>query len=513
MQSLLIGKRLLYHYCEGIRPPPGLKVVMKNEAFVSLICDLHSSNIADHSHSHVLMIYYETAVRYYPVYKQRKDLLEKILAEITGQRGLQHPDALVRSRSSYLLLRLVKSLGGTNNPVLRPYVETAITGILGLLGNASIQLRTDDKLYLFETVGLLLGKTGLPAEQQKQYLTQVLSPHVSYVKGLLEQKQAITNDPETYVSIFSGSIAAIAFLTKGFKDPGELVQSVFLDTMELVHESLATMSFSAEVRNKTFIFLQRLIQVVGKRVLPIMHQFLHILVSSGTEEDTLDLAQLFNQLSVRFKEEAVPSIDNSLVPFMDKCLSITMKIQSETSLEAGHVRTEQLSHAKLTYSVMQHISANQATGVLLTPTNLPHLEKVLKNMLHGAVYVEEYVMKKTSIMFFRDLAVQWLGSTGEVPLEVSTGFLQFLCTMVVPGVLQSFLLEDFNGEDANQFRCIAEFASLLSNLAKVHPEAFQTPLLTGLIASNGSTPSTPGQKEIEVKLKEWIASQRIKPMP
>jgi hypothetical protein len=33
ISELVAALRLVYHYSEGIRPPPGLKVVMKNETF------------------------------------------------------------------------------------------------------------------------------------------------------------------------------------------------------------------------------------------------------------------------------------------------------------------------------------------------------------------------------------------------------------------------------------------------------------------------------------------------
>ena len=37
---------LVYQYCEGIRPPPGMKVVMRNETFRNLLAGLHLSEEA-----------------------------------------------------------------------------------------------------------------------------------------------------------------------------------------------------------------------------------------------------------------------------------------------------------------------------------------------------------------------------------------------------------------------------------------------------------------------------------
>jgi len=119
--------RLVHHYSEGVRPPPGLKTVMKNETFRALLKALHQSDIVDHSHREVLILYYDLSVRYYPIFMDQPELLPKLLGGLSGERGLQHSHPRVRSRSCYLLLRLVKSV----IKVMRPYVETAVTGIQG----------------------------------------------------------------------------------------------------------------------------------------------------------------------------------------------------------------------------------------------------------------------------------------------------------------------------------------------------------------------------------------------
>ena len=119
--------RLIFHYCEGVRPPPGIKVVMKNEIFRSVLIALHSSNIAEHPHREVLILYYDIVVRYSSIFKEKPELLPNVLSSISGDCGLQHQHPRVRSRSCYLLLKLIKALGA----VLRPYVETAVVGIQG----------------------------------------------------------------------------------------------------------------------------------------------------------------------------------------------------------------------------------------------------------------------------------------------------------------------------------------------------------------------------------------------
>jgi exportin-T len=119
--------RLVHHYCEGIRPPPGLKTVMKQPTFCAVLTALHQSDVVDHPHREVLLLYYDLSVRYYPIFIKEPQLLPKLLGGLSGERGLLHAHPRVKSRSCYLLLRLVKSV----IKVMRPYVETAVTGIQG----------------------------------------------------------------------------------------------------------------------------------------------------------------------------------------------------------------------------------------------------------------------------------------------------------------------------------------------------------------------------------------------
>jgi exportin-T len=522
--------RLVYHYCEGIRPPPGLKVVMRNTNFRNLLVGLHTSDITSHPHQEVLILYYDTAVRYYPLLKDQSELLQKVLEALTGNRGVQNMHPRVRFRCCYLLLRLIKSVGNSNatNSVLRPYVETAVAGIQGLLENSATHLRVEDTLNLFETIGLLLGKTGLESHEQKTYLTQVMTPHVRSIEQMLEQKQALEQDPETNGEILAGSIAAIASLSKGFKKPPYEIQIVLLEALKINRAVLEALPNNTQVRNKSFVLMQRLIQCLGEKVLPSMPQILYLFITHCTTEDILDVSQLFNQLCIKFKTKAISAIDAALLPFLQKCHAlVTMSNTTVSSLGdavAPHQCTEQLSIQKLTYTVLQHTVAYGVEGVLLTPTNVPSLESILKSMRDGAVHVEDPIMKKTCLIFFKDLLSQWVSSVGNgkgqtdgsspasAPPYVLQGYVHFLTDVLIPEVMISFWKEAFNCEDANQWRSVSEVAGIFEILHERLPDAFYQEVLVGkLTTSFGCPPSlvegfrvASNRKDTETCLKNLI---------
>ena len=511
--------RLVYHYCEGIRPTPGMKVVMRNEIFRGLIAALHTSDIAMHPHREVLALYYETAVRYYPLLKQQPELLQKVLESLSGNRGLSHEHARVRARCCYMLLRLVKSAGNSSNDsgpnVMRPYVETAVSGIQALLQNKALQLRSEDTLNLFETIGLLLGKTGVDPSEQQRYLTQVMTPHIRSIEQVLDRIDEVARDPDTYGEILSSSIAAIAALTKGFKRPEESVQLVLLETMHFAVKVLEALPNVEAVRNKTMVLMQRLIQCLDEKVAPVMPRLLHLLILQCTQEDVLDVAQLYNQLSIKFKERSIPLIDAALLPFLQKCYSLARDASTSTdgtaATTAPHQLTEQLSIQKLTYMVLNNIASNQASGVLYTATNLPHLEGILQSMSEGATRVEDVAMKKHCLVFFKEVLEKWVapGMDPPAPPGVVQGFVHFVHSVLMPGVFESFVRSTFSVQDANQWRCVLEVAAILDILRQEVPDIYQQEVLVELFTKRLGCPNSVieglararERKAIEVTLK------------
>lgn len=126
--NLEAALRLLYHYCEGLRPPPGVQVALKSEAFTNLLLTLHRSDVSLHSHREILILYFDISVRYCALFHRNHTReLSNLLSALTGASGLQHCHPRVRSRSCYLLLKLVQAMGKG----MTPYTEAAVMGIQG----------------------------------------------------------------------------------------------------------------------------------------------------------------------------------------------------------------------------------------------------------------------------------------------------------------------------------------------------------------------------------------------
>ena len=490
MPDVEAALRLIYHYCEGIRPPPGITVLMKNNTFRSILLALHSSDITCHPHDEVLLLYYDLSVRYHFIFHDQPDLLPQILDSLSGSRGLQHPSPKVKSRSCYFLLKIVKSLG----PDLRPYVEQAVTGLSRLVLNPS-PYRPEDALYLFETMGLLLGTTGLSPTEQQQSLTHVMTPHIRSMEDMLSH--------HADGGILSGSLSAIAFLSKGFTKPPPEVQLVLMETVNITLTVLEVLPENEQIRRNSVIIFQRMIQCIGHKILEYVPRCLEVFITHCTSEDVVDVAQMFNQLCIKFQQDAVAAMDRALLPFLHKCHALVSTV-GETSIGDAmippHVRTEQLSIQKLTFVVLQHIVTNRATAIFLSPTNAPRLESILQIMMDGAISVEDAIMKKTCILFFHELIKQW-GHNGNGSI-IQQGFLSYIGTTFIPSMIQCIVGMD--DQDALSVRCIMEFFTVCWSFRIARPDLLSQAFSACPTSIVARVQVASTKQELEISLKEMI---------
>jgi exportin-T len=369
-------------------------------------------------------------------------------------------------------------------------------------------------------MGLLLGKTGLAPSEQQHSLAQVIAPHIQSMEETLRSEN-LPRDPEYFGDVLAGSVAAIAYLSKGFSKAPIEVQAVFAETVSVTLAVLEALPGHDRVRAKIMILVQRMIQCIGSNVLPTMSRFVQLLIEHCTSDDVQDVAQLLNQLCIKFKEEAIPSIDSNLLPFLGKCHQLVPSDDDEQQVAKSsehippHLRTEQLSIKKLTFTVLQHIVTYRVSPVLLSPTNAGSLELVLQTMSDSAIHVDDPVMKKTCVTFFRELVDQWVidGDSSDC-----SGFVRFVLQVFLPGVIQCLLSPSFNEKDALQARNVTEFANILFILkSRQGNEKFEQYVVRTSLASVGCPQhvleafrQVSTAQEMELCLKETLKALKQK---
>lgn len=295
---------------------------------------------------------------------------------------------------------------------------------------------------------------------------EVVTPHIESVKqkcSLTDSSVMIDHDTVTSSEeMLASATAAIAHLSKGFSKPSDGVSTVLCESVHVVLSFLQAAPTSELVRNKTMVFLQRMIITIETRVLPEMPLFLSILTEYCDADDILFVCQLFNQLCLKFKESSVPIIDRGLVPLLRKCQGLVPDHENDSG-RPPHMCAEQLAVKKLIYVVLQHVVSNGATSVLVSPTNFGSLESILETMHDGATRIQDPNIQKTCLRFFRELVSQWLplDSTGDDLAVYGQGLLAFILKNLIPGSIDCFFQNNFEEKDALYSRVLQEFANIL----------------------------------------------------
>ncbi|WIA12173.1 hypothetical protein OEZ85_012245 [Tetradesmus obliquus] len=342
-QDAEIAVTLLYELGEGA-PDDALKPGSGGLGQLVLLLLTQGQALPAGQHRLVALAVLETCVRYCRVLQQEQSAIPAVLNLFVGPKGLGHPSPDVATRACYLLSRLVKTLRSNLKPYmdemlrqLQPYLVVVATQpppqgpAVGTAREASgknlapVTALVDDRLYVFESVGLLLGQEELPAEQQLAALHSLLQPLQRQIEGNLQQAAAeagagrgsgssSSSGCAGLAQLGSGSWAilqameAIARLNKGFK--WELctrnrpqLGAAFLQCLEVSLAVPKALPGSKQLRARFIAFLHRMVESLMATVLPYLPAALEALMAREADvTDMTDVLTLLVQLITRFKE-------------------------------------------------------------------------------------------------------------------------------------------------------------------------------------------------------------------
>jgi len=170
--------------------------------------------------------------------------------------------------------------------------------------------------------------------------------------------------------------------------------------------------------------------------------------------------------------------------------------------EPSHVAVERLAIRKLTLKLIsQVVQAGIADAVLLSVTNAPALEDVLRHVSDG---VSAPPVARTCLLIFRHLVEGWCCGDGKTAAVVVApggvsgavlatgpdgsvsvrpgGFLHHVLAFVVPDAVGALLDPTFDGRDATAARIVGEVAELLRAVReRCPPEDYERCFVAGLL--------------------------------
>ena len=209
---------------------------------------------------------------------------------------------------------------------------------------------SDDESNLFECVGLLINSSskrspsspcrggvdgGVSGPSPSFTLEGLACPILEKMRCALHGGMDDRGKGQTIASLMGN----VASLTKGFKmrdltsrDVGVVVSAVARAT-----ECLKPLACDPGVRGRSMVLMHRAVVLVGDCALPYVTQFLEPLAHSCDAEDVGDVAQLMNQLLVRFGGKVRDGIEPVVLPFLRRCANLLPVHGSRSQLELERV--------------------------------------------------------------------------------------------------------------------------------------------------------------------------------
>ncbi|CAM9258508.1 unnamed protein product [Laminaria digitata] len=332
--------------------PNGAAELLRSGAFPQMVLALHDSDVAQHKHPQVLMLYFQLTVRYSKMLADGPPhLVPKILEVICGPQGLSNPDVTLRTRSCYFLTKLVKAM----KDGVVPYIDAIVPGVQALLGSrgSGLDLSDEAKLNLYETIGYLIGMPDVPPAKQGQHLDAVLGPQM---RRIAENLQAAAGagvgvggvgagagggrgdkDDDAAATELAAAIGAMANVSKGFKAVvAAEVEARFFQALDAATSALMAFPQHITLRAKTMFLVHGLIPCLGEGLLRgLSLTALLALVQGGDGKDLMEVTQLLCQLTIEYGPKSAQLLDGALLPFIRRTHDLMPGVGSTTATAAA----------------------------------------------------------------------------------------------------------------------------------------------------------------------------------
>ena len=157
----------------------------------------------------------------------------------------------------------------------------------------------------------------IDAIDQQRHLTAVIKPHIQSI-----EKVWISNIQKYFEHtgyILSMSVAAIAFLSKGFKHPIIKIKFVSIETVPVCLKVLPLTPGIDSFRNKIITYFQRMIMCLDREILYVMPRFLIPIIEHYNSQDIINVSKLLYQICSKFKGEATSVIQLNTISSKMSC--------------------------------------------------------------------------------------------------------------------------------------------------------------------------------------------------
>lgn len=529
----------------SIQPPQSNAAPQEHVELTSLVLSLvlkwdECSKSAAY-HRIVSMSYMELCVRYHNMIEQNAEALHLVLRAFLDERGMRHPDSNVSSRACYLFMRMVKPvrshladklddiftalekpLSDAAAPLSSQMLEAIQAKVAQLASNLSIGTRAqaeegnDDRLYVFEAAGSILGAEEVPEDKQCERLMQVCQ----VLCGRIVEFVNITDAENGALASQNAMrcVVALSNLSKGFSaricvQLRPKVGEIFRSAMEVTISCLKRWPREKGVRHRVVGYLHQMVQILNETIVPYLPDAVDSLRSNGTNSKELgETLVLINQLSNTFKEALLPMI---LPLFLPLRLQVHESIRAGLSQSASSDEFTRESH-ELERNWVQTVNTFALTSLLspMLAANVEARDLCLTELVENARTHNSISIRKLCLQSLKRITTDWLvgsDNTGGNP-QIGGEFSNFAaqkigieCCLIAP-------LFDYNFADAGAVaavnECFAIQRVLFQKMGEPFAELLAKSVLPSLLSAKVDQASIENCAQAYVNL---LATESVKP--
>ena len=499
----------------------------------------------------------EICVRYHLAVERRPEqLLRPALAAFLDGRGVAHRSREVSRRACYLFCRFVKPMRGqilshgalpgvmaalepalmdaavpdtfaNSSSSANSSVGSSFTG--GGTGGAMATAGNDDRLYVFEAFGLLLGIDDVPDDLRIRCLEAVFAR----LRGAVEAASSTVEPANQNLNPAAAQHAIVAMgnVAKGFTlrvatQTSPRVGEILASGLDPALRCVQLWPRDPLTRQRVVAYFQRLVTTVGPAVFPYASPLLeHMRCGSPSAAELRECLVLINQLMASFKESLAPFLATQLPPLVTQIaqalapfaapgggvngvcgLFLDGASQINPSLVGTAGNTEEAREArdleKIFVAHAHGVAANNLAGVLVADPRLR--ECFLETLAAAAAGHPSAMSRKSALQALIRVAQCWLPTaedvaTGLVAKEGPVpGFAAFAVSRVAKeACVDAVMRGDLDPRDAGCAAAVAETVNFTRVMLERLGDEFANHLRVNLLGANwGLDPESHGREYV-----------------
>ncbi|TCD61869.1 pre-tRNA nuclear export protein [Steccherinum ochraceum] len=485
---------------------------------------LMQSGISSYPHKTVVMLFYETAVRYGDFFKVRKECIVPTLQAMLDTRGLHNPDLRLRPRVYYLFYRFIQK---DRSEISTDVAASLLDGIRDLLSIEVEMPELDDtdkdplseavsnpglfdsQLYLFETAGTLVSLFYKTPDRASALLLSVVKPLLDQLSASL---QAVKG-PEDVLPILTvhHDIMALGNVAKGYPDylsppvsetfiPPPL--GVFSEVAQAILVSLEAMNVFRPVRDATRHAFMRIVATTGPNITHLIPPLMAHLLAHFEPSELTDFMNFIGLLLHKLKDDMFDVLDQLIGPLNSHINELLSQPITGTDDQLSHSDTKR-AYLSLLVNTMLTPGLQR---VFISERNKGSFENLLASMQRLAEDISDPQSQRSAYQFLGRCVTVWAqppttaNGNAEGQSQGLPGFERYVYERLIPAAFGVLSSPQFNAKDGQMLGVLHEICNFLQTVSKTRGEETFTFFATIFLPSQNWPPDA--AMEFATKLRD-----------